>query len=397
MPGPKRLIDYLIQSNPDITLQKLSQPEGHFSAPQLAENASNNTTRPTPKSYTSHDRYPTPGKIQKWSEFNFRTISACFNRRINDFLEQQIDDLHNFSYVPATSLKIYHERSLEALLLKTTHSTVQEALEKTSQELLSQTVRMVPGGRGCPAKVLYAPELAPDWAGMSDVQGSNNILPGDTKLSRNWESKDMKAIVRENGKLIDLAEVKEGEALVAPLKQLLHYCIESYMRYGYIITDKELVVFRVGPEAKSQTNEDIAYEMNKSAVMEWQAIPWENHGKDNELTVNIALWVLHILAANNGVLQWKYNKLKREGLINRDQQTRLEAELPETSARTSFQEAASDPNWSDRDHDRLFMSFGAPDPSTSFRSNVSRSSTKSVKRKRQKRNVAPRKAKKSRT
>lgn len=249
---------------------------------------------------------------------------------------------------------------------------------------------MVPGGRGGSAKVLHAKMLGPDWAGMSDAQGENNILPGDTKLSRNWESKDIPTIVHEDGTLINLNDAKEGIALVAPLKQLLHYCIQSDMRYGYFITDKELVVFRVGPEHKRRSDDGITFEMTDSAIMEWQSIPWKTHGKDNQMTVNIGLWVLHLLAANNGALDWEYKELTKEILGDTESRMRkkLKPQSPETQVQLSFQSTTTDADRSDGD-----PSYDI----ASIRSDASRVSNVPVTRKRYLPSIASRTRKRQRS
>ena len=54
--------------------------------------------------------------------------------------------------------------------------------------------------------------------------------------------------------------------------------------------------------------------------MEYVSIPWENHrrGKHEDydaLTVNLALWFVHILAGNAHEIDWNYPDLLEEKLI----------------------------------------------------------------------------------
>ena len=351
MPEKRSLIDYLTHKNPE---------------PELRERRSADGTKVKSRTYTTHDQYPTPSRIRKWHEFDFGTVLSLFNNEIDHTLNKEYADLHDVSYVPKAALEISNEHSLESLLCKTTHSVVLEALEKTSVDILSQRVLMVPGGRGG-SRVLNSRKLGPDWAGKSEDQEDNNILPGDTKLSRNWQSKEIKNIIKHDGKLKELNDVKGGVALVAPLEQLLHYCIESYMRYGYIITDKELVVFRVGPEDPHRvllhpSFENMKQEMTDSAIMAWQSIPSKNHGKDNQMTITIALWVLHLLAANNGALEAKYGRLVEEIRMDPKSQMRQKLEPQKEAAfvQSSFRSAATDATRSsngDHDFDPLVSSF----------------------------------------
>jgi hypothetical protein len=55
--------------------------------------------------------------------------------------------------------------------------------------------------------------------------------------------------------------------------------------------------------------------------MEWVSVPWETHRKsENEnfrlLTVNLALWLLHILAGNSYDVDWNYPPLREQHLIS---------------------------------------------------------------------------------
>lgn len=387
MPRSRRLIEYLTEQNPRIYVKTSSGTQVQ-EVEQFLEEGVSKAPKARSKSYTKLAEYPVPSKIQRWHEFNFSTISTLFDKQINKVLQQEFDDLHEFSYVPAASLEIYHERSLEALIMKTTHSIVLEALERTSQALLSQKVLMLPGGRGCPAKVPTAPRLGPDWAGTSEAQEGSNILPGDTKLSRNWESKDIKQIVEKDGTLLRVS--KEAAPLVAPLRQLLHYCNKLSTRYGYIITDKELVVCRVAPQDQHPISKDIKLNVSSGATIEWQSIPWENYGQNSQLTVNITLWVLHLLAANNGLLQWNYGALKGETLKKPTKQAKVDTvEVQVYSRRSNFQETGSEPSQSDSDNEGVTMSFETPNGSQSFMDDISRSNTRSTKRKKQARASEP--------
>ena len=51
--------------------------------------------------------------------------------------------------------------------------------------------------------------------------------------------------------------------------------------------------------------------------MEYISIPWDNHrqgdvGSHDIWTVNLALWVVHILAGNNYKAGWRYDALENE-------------------------------------------------------------------------------------
>lgn len=61
--------------------------------------------------------------------------------------------------------------------------------------------------------------------------------------------------------------------------------------------------------------------LKTKGLMEYVSIPWENHSSgdlDNyrELTVNLALWFVHVLAGNSHQVDWKYCLLQNERVIH---------------------------------------------------------------------------------
>jgi hypothetical protein len=71
----------------------------------------------------------------------------------------------------------------------------------------------------------------PDWLGYQTGM-KETFLCGETKLSTVFA---MQKIIND----------PEEEELQKPFEQCMHYCIIKNTRYGYIITDEELVVFRI--------------------------------------------------------------------------------------------------------------------------------------------------------
>lgn len=163
----------------------------------------------------------------------------------------------------------------------------------------------------------------PDWAGVkrpaTSTEKSENVLPGDTKPSKVWSSA-----------VIKLGEVEDDPKTVAWLRPLCHifaYCVRCNARYGYLISDKELVVVWIHPG--SQTSSRSAIEIERSlkssistpatrarntGILEYQAIPWDNDWEagDNRykgMTVNLALWWLHMMAAEESAIEEHYTPL----------------------------------------------------------------------------------------
>ncbi|KAI1753885.1 hypothetical protein F4782DRAFT_496184 [Xylaria castorea] len=321
------LYEYLIRPNPAIQLQE---------------------TLTQSQTFTKNNQYPSPKFIRKWIEFNPTTIRKLFSQRLQRTLDSEFS-LHDFSHIHASYCKVHDENSLEALIIKSNQSIVLEGLEHTSQDLLLQGVSMVRGGQAqlyhnwrgrfkldSKLRSSEAPKMrskwCPDWAGLVDVHGYNNILPGDTKLSRNWRSGDLQKLIGKKGQRA-LRDDPLPNALW-PVRQVLHYCIQSHMRYGYILTDEELVVMRIRPienHNKGATMEDLYGAIRENSFVEFQSIPWKRPGSSRGLSVNLALYVLFILAANNGLLDWRYSKLEEEKLPNARPQGSLCEEYPSFS------------------------------------------------------------------
>lgn len=179
--------------------------------------------------------------------------------------------------------------------------------------------------------------VRPDWAGIQTDKIKElkvnhqkrtmyrNVLPGDTKLSSKWGT--------------EVYEKNKTESLyLEPFNQIFAYCEEANVRYGYLITQKELVVVRLvyeartqGPDApekpdsaslllreqlKRDTKASVPPDATKRKsseprlILEYQSIDWEDelhHDKRTQerkepetLTINLALWCLHLMAKTEG-------------------------------------------------------------------------------------------------
>jgi len=85
---------------------------------------------------------------------------------------------------------------------------------------------------------------------------------------------------------------------------------------GYIITDKELVVLRIRPNENAEKMKGPRTYAPKEAtesdgIPEYTSISWES---GDQLSVNLALWWLHLLEASNGSIEWGYPPLAEETL-----------------------------------------------------------------------------------
>lgn len=375
MPRPKSLLDYLTKPNPPLTLEQ----------------------RPSSKSAkgtnTTHCEYPTPVEVRPWKEFKMGVILKLYGEQVAEVLKRQRSTLSDIPVMLESQLVVKLEPSMTSIVNTTNLAVVLNALQHSAHSLVSQNVRMHTGDR---ARVLDG-QWRPDWAGMSDVQGLNNILPGDTKTSRTWGSEMILKYV------VNKKIVTDGEKNLWPLRQLLCYCICCHARYGYIITDKELLVMRVGTrEEKGRETQPSQKELrdavHDNAWMEWKAISWNAYGS-KKMTINLALWALHIMAANNGLLDWTYDSLNEEAIVDLDTQRGRVlipdnpsfVSNPEADLATSFtSETVEAQSFSQTDQPT--MSFDSHElHSQSFTSIASIISIGGAKRKRSTRDLRPRK------
>lgn len=339
------LLAYLTKANPSLQLHS-------------TRNDSPQSYRP---SHTKHDDYPLPSNLKRWNEFKLSTVKKLFGSKISTVLDEEFENLRDFSYVHPESCKIFDEDSFKVLVAKSNQCIVLEALTQTPKDINHQSVSMMTGGA---AKVFNKPRKKPDWAGKSATEEEFNILPGDAKISRNWVSSDLPKRLAVKGSPAVSTEI------LWPIRQVLHYCVESQARYGYIISDKELVVLRVGLKESQNTAtglSELRHSINDESLVEWASIPWEHDDGCKGLTVNLALWVLHLLAANNGRLDWNYKKLRDEELMNSGGRRKLvhsfstnEPESQQPECRNSTRGTSIEPQ--DVIEDIPMMSFYSQEP-----------------------------------
>ena len=339
------LLSYLTQRNPILT-QKC--PDG------------SNT-----KSY--RQMWKEPAFIREWKDFRPESLTGMYKGQLKRILDTETLVSHQIDIPRVPFCEIYDEDSLEGLLIRWTQTTVSNALVVAQDHLesicASGRIYMARGGQ---AEALIAQpkddkrqRSHPDWAAVkvlenrpetgpkatkiqkaSKSQKANkmpkpdNILPGDTKVSSKWKSSSIKMGNR------DVYNTKPD--LTRPVIQVYNYCLKANARYGYIITDEELVVLRIrakekadgrGDSQKSMENSQGSQEFyaseeqkqaRKRGEVELMSIPWENHvteehAVDSTLTVNLALWWLHIMAAADYRIGRQYPNL-------------LEEELPQANA-----------------------------------------------------------------
>ena len=306
--------------------------------------------------------YFTPGRIDKWEDFDYGSLRSIYDGALHRVLKRSFP-CQDFSIIPQVPFReVSDENSFEALVTKWNQSVICEALSVAQGCLYklptTKTISMAKGGQGT---FSGSAKYRPDWAGIQSRPQqpnsarqdgrSKNVLPGDTKVSTKWSSHDI-----VSGPVQSEYTTKDW---LRPLTQVYTYCVKANARYGYIITDKELVAIRVRPnvdtddqptndsqdswkdvalsqedpqKAQSSFQEAISlpkYDESNGSMpssptlaqmcddgrLEYKAISWSNAKtrdprRRNDLTVNLALWWLHIMASVSSNIQEQYPPLK---------------------------------------------------------------------------------------
>ncbi|KAL8830876.1 MAG: hypothetical protein Q9170_005534 [Blastenia crenularia] len=321
-PGAKgmmrSLLDYLTSSDPTLDCHECS---------------SGGTTQSAKFTYDS------PEWLQQWTDFEYDALLTMYGGSLKQILESRFD-LKDFSHIPRIPFRqIFDEGSLEAPLVKWNQSMVTEALAKAQAESeddpLVQAIYMGTGGQASipllPRKVdksKKSGKLIPDWAGelrsaaYSDLP--RNFLPGETKLSCKWDGSQLRP-----GRFEKLGNNKAWQG---PVKQIYTYCVRAEARYGYLITDKELVALRNRPSVEHEVHrsenpaKDAAAHIRTNGVLEFKRILWadDENGRTSDsaqgLTINLGLWFLHMLVLKEAELVANHEEDVFEGFGDSQEQ-----------------------------------------------------------------------------
>jgi len=302
----------------DTLLQYLKRPNPKVDSSWSLRDGPSATPSKSTNSYKSHDKYHL-NDVMEWKSIGWK---GDLEKVFGDILKLPVSSMPRFDdwlQYPPHLKEIHDENSLDTFLgrwnypvVSTALSIAQKRTNTTNAIHLSSEVSIARGGQawiplgsrhgnlqkgqeeqnelqnteqemkrdGRQDKTVY-----PDWAGIllddeeNQMPGEGaqlntrhyrNILPGDTKLSTKFKSEwDW-----------------DTRQFRGPIIQIFTYCRRANVPYGYIITQEELVMvhlFREGPETTKLN-------------LEYKSIPWTNSG-DDELTVNLVLWCLHMLAA----------------------------------------------------------------------------------------------------
>lgn len=317
------LLDYLKHQSPPLSV---SRPEKN------KETAT--------KDNTKNSQYIAPRYIKRWEDFNLANLVEMYSQVLGHEQERP-----SCPAIDPIFRDVWNEDAVGSFICDWNSRVVCHALGET-QEQLGQTERMWMV-RGCFAQKVESPSrpYGPDWAGICTLEEEpqkniedrgqkKSLLPGDTKISTKWNFCDG----------LEDGTIKEGKtefptdrrpSWFLPVVQIFTYCYRLKARYGYLITDKELLAVRVGPspEAPRQNGPVSRYlpenQTRNHGLLEFASFRWvhdkkkdlgaatsTSSGEEDIFPVNLALWWLHLLAAKDNTLQFEYGPLVKECLAD---------------------------------------------------------------------------------
>ncbi|KAM7185168.1 hypothetical protein V8F33_012556 [Rhypophila sp. PSN 637] len=366
---------------------------------------------------TENPRWIRPIYVRPWEEFSFDTMERVFGGK----LMEECRRARTLYYpAPALDTKIYlvetgHDTT-ERILTLWTGRVVNEALREVAEVFnpvfwvdlsRSKPDSAVTNGDPAPStnieetgkaetrrssRFLSRPQSSkqktpsrstkPDGAGISlkfnpageENSSNRNRLPLEIKPGTHWTSDKLTSgrLTTPEGRLRSAKAVGRE---VWPIVQIYHYCVVAEVRYGFVITSKEAVVVRIKPMIKGSPATDTATttlrsELRSNGLMEYKVIPWAKHrpaswadnGRDyKDLTINLSLWVLSLLAGNNCGLNWEYEPLGDEVLKPNDaNEEEAEPEQQPAANDSNSYETPTEPSQS------ALSSFASSNPSFSF-------------------------------
>lgn len=234
----------------------------------------------------------------KWEGMEWEVLKPI----LDGILELPVSSMPNFEdflIYPSHLKEVSDENSLDTLLTRWNYPVVAAALSKAQSHDdfrdklgTSEHLHEISIARGGQAWLPNENMLKPDWAGIllscHDNKGPNevsnprpylNVLPGDTKLSTKFKS--------EWG--------WGNQRFDDPVIQVFTYRRRASVPYGYIITQEELVILRLFYGDKENPNK-LTEGAERFEYVDYKSIPWANN-TNHELTINLTLWCLHMLAA----------------------------------------------------------------------------------------------------
>ncbi|CAI6334242.1 unnamed protein product [Periconia digitata] len=298
-----------------------------------------------------------PHAVRPWTDVTWENLDATFGEVLR---KQNGDPRVRDKYdVNRKQRRIYEEESVNVLVQSWNVNVVQHALDGTretleanhfEEHLAKGTLHFTKNTGNGHIKDEKGNLQKPDWCIYQEGQEHHDngrftyLVPGDSKPAKKWHSDWINCDDKLLKRKADLG-----------IQQLTKYMHLAQTRYGFIITEEELIPLRLStfdrdsetrngsmqdvhaqqmfsstrvsfeePEGDEYEDGDEAYdrfeqgiglqqfqelaefltEANKKTgyLLEYCRVPWENHG-DGVLTINLVLWWLPLLAIQNSSIE----------------------------------------------------------------------------------------------
>ena len=279
-------------------------------------------------------------------EKSTRTLYDTWNRQVvSHALDSVKDELHPCRWECSSSildpkiLEALHHNTIRKITQKPktrarNKQEIDDEKQETDEEKHVKYKRFPDNGSG-----LYCTKCV--------GQAKFERFPKDYKFSKVWTSTNL-----EGGRLIDAdgnwkTEASES-ALAWAIRQIYTYCVDHLCRFGAILSSEEAFVLQIRPMGdKPEVEPGKLFPFTRNAVMvirlisifigsaaelkelrrqlmtngliEYVSIRWADHWnpaiqREEKLTVNLAMWYMHILAGNGHRAYWSPEGLESERL-----------------------------------------------------------------------------------
>ncbi|RSL66067.1 hypothetical protein CEP54_003889 [Fusarium duplospermum] len=205
-----------------------------------------------------------PKDVKCWQDFNLSALRNAYGH-IFDLpcpTDPAFDEHGHFVIKTLDELKQHGVETLYDLI----RCPLQSAIPK-----LKRSVSWSKNEILCDFK---APATKIDWLwGVFYTMDKTNLVVSCSRLSNTFTSRDLQ---------------QKGPDAIYTLRQLATYAAIGQTRYGFILTDQEIVVVRFHQSCRNV----------EQYVVEWEAIPWEASGRDT-LTAPLAVFSLVLMSLDS--------------------------------------------------------------------------------------------------
>ncbi|KAI2633061.1 hypothetical protein GGS26DRAFT_65781 [Hypomontagnella submonticulosa] len=272
-----------------------------------------------------------PDDVKPWTDLTLENLEMSYK----NILLQPMDEprIRSAREISPERTRLFEESSVQTLAEDWNEKVVQHVLNGT-RSILHQELPDGPFNNG---KIYFTKNRGqghikdgrgvrqkPDWClyqkgGVADAECYRNLLPGDIKPAKKWKSIWIESSDQDEKKKADLV-----------LAQITKYMSLGNTRYGFILSEEELVAMRLSrfirdkealeelAQDKSEFEKHLAdstmnlekdpdgsfggADQTDGILLEYCGIPWAASGIGS-FTVNLTLWWLSVLAVQGAPIK----------------------------------------------------------------------------------------------